>query len=163
MGASERRFRLSTGCPGAGTAVSGDVRGKYPARLGSRQTRCTQPEGSGLGPRPPGRLYCAAPSGGGEGPPASAEQLVLWVTGPATCVQGGGLGRWGQWPERGHTSGRGGNASRPFLRRSGLLPFPGVYGLPPRGPHCFGRGYKVPTSRDTFTCHVSILMELIFQ
>ncbi|CAI9164749.1 unnamed protein product [Rangifer tarandus platyrhynchus] len=91
VGASERRFRLSTGCPGAGTAVSGAVRGKYPARLGSRQTRCAQPEGSGLGLRPPGRLYCAAPSGGGEGPRASAEQLVLWVTGPVTA--GAGRGR----------------------------------------------------------------------
>lgn len=49
------------------------------------------------------------------------------------------------------------------VRPSGLLPFPGVYGLPPRGPHCFGRGYKVNTSHDIFTCHVSILMELIFQ
>ena len=39
VGASERRFGLSTGCPGARTVVSGEVRAKYPARLGSRQTQ----------------------------------------------------------------------------------------------------------------------------
>lgn len=161
VGASERRFRLSTGCPGAGTAVSGEVRGKYPARLGSRL-------GAGASPSRK-TVLCGAL--GRRGGPASlsraAGALGDWAchrrSRPGAGVQGGGLGRWRQWPERGYTSGRGGNAPRPFLRPSGLLPFRGVYGLPPRGPHCFGRGYKVNTSRDTFTCHVSILTELIFQ
>lgn len=123
VGASERRFRLSTGCPGAGTAVSGEVRGKYPARLGSRL-------GAGASPS---RKIVLCGALGRRGGPASLSRAAGALGDWACHRQQTGGGRPGRraWPV-GAVAGKGLHF-RPGRQRPSSVP-PSF--RPPSFPRC---------------------------
>ena len=88
VGASERRFKLSTGCPGAGTAISGDVRGEAPGQAGLPADSVCSARGLRAGASPSRKIVlCGAL--GRRGGPASLSRAA-GALGDRACHPGAG-------------------------------------------------------------------------